>query len=143
MATIKSREAKASAEKAAKSRREAEEKRRRALSSADEWRAGGGHHYLLNIIPTMLRLEGNDVVTSRGARFPISHAKRALSLIRAVINRAEEWRRNGHSCHLGHYSIDRIEANGTVHAGCHVVGWDEIERIALTVETFQEQQVPA
>jgi hypothetical protein len=37
---------------------------------------------------------------------------------------------NGHSIRLGNYAIDRIEPDGTVHAGCHVVRWEEIERIA-------------
>ena len=86
----------------------------------------------------MLRIEGDEVVTSRGARFPISHAKRGLALVRAVMARAEEWVRNGHSCHLGHCVIDRIEANGTVHAGCHVVSWEEIERVAPAIEAFVE-----
>ena len=40
-----------------------------------------------------------------------------------------EGQSDGHTWHLGHYQIDRIEANGTVHAGCHVVAWKAIERI--------------
>jgi hypothetical protein len=27
--------------------------------------------------------------------------------------------------------------NGTVHAGCHVVSWDEIERIAPEIEQYE------
>ena len=137
MAKIKAREAKASAEKAAKTKREQEERRQRALSLADEWRQGGGHHYLLNAIPAMLRIKGHEIETSRGARFPIIHAKRGLALVKAVMARAEEWRPNGQKCRLGYYHIDRIEANGTVHAGCHVVSWDEIQRIADEVEEYE------
>lgn len=44
--------------------------------------------------------------------------------------RGEEWLTNGHTCKLGHYQVSRIEANGTVHAGCHVVEWPAIKRIA-------------
>jgi hypothetical protein len=137
LANIKKREAKASAEKAAKAKREAEERRQKALSLADEWRAGGAHHYLLNAIPAMLRIESHEVVTSRGAHFPIMHAKRGLALVRAVMARAEEWRPNGKACRLGHYHIDRIEANGTVHAGCHVVSWHEIQRVAEDIEAYE------
>lgn len=36
--------------------------------------------------------------------------------------------------HLGVYALDRIEVNGTVHAGCHVVPWPEIERIAAELD---------
>jgi hypothetical protein len=31
--------------------------------------------------------------------------------------------------------VDRIEPDGTVHAGCHVVRWEEIERIAPQLST--------
>ena len=143
MAAIKSREAKASAKKTAETKRKAEEDRVRWAQVAEQWRNGEYHHFLPYSLPTMLRIEGDEVVTSRGARFPISHAKRGLVLVRAVMARAEDWHRNGHSCHLGHYSIDRIEANGTVHAGCHVVTWEEIERIAPAIEAFQAQEVQA
>lgn len=137
LAAIKKREAKKSAEKAAKARQEAEERRKQAESLADIWRQGGAHHYLLNAIPTMLRINGYEVETSLGARFPIIHAKRGLVLVRAVMACNEEWRSNGKSCRLGHYHIDRIEANGTVHAGCHVVSWEEIQRVADDIEAYE------
>jgi hypothetical protein len=137
MAAIKAREAKASAKKAAETKRKAEEDRVRWAQAAEQWRKGEYHHYLPYSLPTMLRIEGNEVVTSRGARFPITHAKRGLLLVRAVMARAEDWHHNSHSCHLGHYAIDRIEANGTVHAGCHIVSWTEIERIAPAIDAFQ------
>ena len=82
-------------------------------------------------------MENHEVVTSRGVRFPIAHAKKGLILVRAVMARGEDWVRNGHSCRLGHYSIDRIEANGTVHAGCHVVSWEEIKRVAAEIEEYE------
>src|SRR6266850_566015 len=108
LANIKKREAKASAEKAAKVRKEAEERRQQALSLADVWRRGGAHHYLLNAIPTILRIENHEVVTSQGARFPIMHAKRGLTLVKAVMARGEDWTSNGQSCRLGHYHIQHI-----------------------------------
>src|SRR5258708_7118215 len=137
MAKMKAREAKAAAEKAAKTRREQEERRQQAPIAADQWRAGGGHSWLLNSLPAMLRTENHEVVTSRGVRFPIMHAKRGLALVKAVMARAEEWLANGRTCKLGHYRIDRIEASGTVHAGCHVVSWYEIQRIADEIEEYE------
>ena len=35
---------------------------------------------------------------------------------------------------LGHYTIDRIEANGTLHAGCHVISLAEIENLAPALD---------
>jgi glycerol-3-phosphate O-acyltransferase len=83
----------------------------------------------------MLRIDGDEVVTSRGARFPVSHAKRALALVRNVRESGQAYVRNGHTIHLGPYAVDRIEADGTVKAGCHVVSWEEIERIASALDS--------
>jgi hypothetical protein len=82
MAAIKSREAKASAKKAAETKRKAEEDRVRWAQAAEQWRKGEYRHYLPYNIPTMLRIEDHEVVTSRGPRFPIIHAKRGLALVR-------------------------------------------------------------
>lgn len=80
-------------------------------------------------VPTALKVMDGEVVTSRGAAFPIDHARRGLALVRSVMARGEEWRTNGHACHLGHYRIERITADGTVYAGCHIVPWDSIKAI--------------
>ena len=84
----------------------------------------------------MLRIDGNEVLTSRGARFPVSHAKRALAFVRKIRESCQAYVRNGRTVHLGHYSIDRIEPDGTVRAGCHVVSWQEIERLAPALDSF-------
>jgi hypothetical protein len=78
----------------------------------------------------MLRVVGDEVETSLGARFPRAHAIRGLAFVRGVRASGREYVRNGHAIHLGNYVVDRIESDGTVHAGCHVVRWEEIERIA-------------
>jgi hypothetical protein len=57
--------------------------------------------------------------------------------VRAVIGRGEAWQTNGHTCHVGHYRLDRIEANGTLKAGCHVIARDEWERIAPLLDAYQ------
>jgi hypothetical protein len=88
----------------------------------------------------MLRIVGDEVQTSLGASFPVEHARLGLRVVREVRATGEEYRRNGHTIHLGHYVIDRIEPNGTVHAGCHVVTWDEIERIASQLDCLVESQ---
>jgi len=59
----------------------------------------------------------------------VEHARRGLALVDAVKASGDAWQRNGHTCHLGNYQIDRIDSNGTVHAGCHVVTYKAIERI--------------
>ncbi len=104
---------------------------------ADLWRQGGPHHYLLNAIPPILRIKGHEVQTSHGASFPIIHAKRGLALVKAVMAKGEDWNSSGRACKLGCYQISHISKEGTVRAGCHLVVWPEIERVAEAIEEFQ------
>jgi len=130
------REAKRAAEKAEQTRRENEREAIRHSENMAQWRAGEYHGGFPYGFPTMLRIVGDEVQTSLGARFPISHAKRALAFVRKVRDSRQAYVRNGHTIHLGPYCIDRIEADGTVKAGCHVVSWDEIERIAPFLDSL-------
>ena len=110
-----------------------------------EWRNGANVHiprpnytwYDYDKMPsihTMLRINGHDVETSLGARVPVSHAKRGLAFVRRVVSSGQEYVRNGHTLHLGHYAIDRIETDGTLHAGCHVIKFAEIENLAPALD---------
>lgn len=78
----------------------------------------------------LMRVSGEEIVTSLSARFPVEHGKKAFAFILERRMRGLAWERNGHSIHLGNFSIDRIDANGDVRAGCHFVKWEEIERMA-------------
>lgn len=129
LTAIRKREAKRAAERAEQTKRERAEAIVRQQELITKWRAGQYSGYLYDV-PAMLRIDGNEVVTSRGARFPVSHARRALAFVREVHESGQAYARNGRTIHLGPYALDRIEANGTVKAGCHVVSWEEIERIA-------------
>jgi hypothetical protein len=134
LTAIRKREAKRAAEKAEQTKRERAEAIVRQRELVTKWRAGLYAGCLYDV-PTMLRIDGDEVVTSRGARFPVSHAKRALALVRNVRESGQAYVRNGHTIHLGPYAVDRIEADGTVKAGCHVVSWEEIERIASALDS--------
>ena len=135
-ARVKRERTRAAEWEAGKPAREAAE--REALAEAEVVRAAwaaGEMSYLpfrrfTTSLPTILRVRDGEVETSGGASFPVSHAKRGLQLVRAVMSRGEEWRTNGHTCHLGHYKIERITPDGTVYAGCHVVPFSSIEAIA-------------
>lgn len=98
----------------------------------DAWLAGESVYYRDNYEwqQTQLRINGDEVQTTRGASFPVSHAKLGLRLVERVIAAGTPWHQNGEQCRLGHYRIDSIDANGTVHAGCHVVTYAAIQRIA-------------
>jgi hypothetical protein len=134
LTAIRKREAKRAAEKAEQTKRERAEALVHQQELIVEWRAGQ-HSGCLYDVPAMLRIIGDDVQTSRGARFPIAHAKRGLAFVRKVRESGQAYVRNGHTIHLGPYAIDRIEPDGTVKAGCHVVSWEEIERIAPLLDS--------
>jgi hypothetical protein len=82
---------------------------------------------------------GAVVQTSRGAEAPLPHVLRALKLWEAVV-RANDlpWVRgerasDDSASRLGHFTLDRIDADGGVHAGCHYFSRAEIERFALAL----------
>ncbi len=124
--------------KAAEDKRVAAERKRVLAESREaiaQWRAGE-YARLPHGLADMLRIskDGQSVETSRGVSFPISHAKRGLALVRAVRERGQEWKTNGHTCALGHYRIDSIQPDGTVRAGCHTVKFSEIERVSAAID---------
>jgi len=134
LGAIRKREAKRASEKAEQTKRKRAEALVRQQEQITQWRASEYHGCLYDI-PPMLRIVGDEVQTSRGARFPVTHAKRALAFIRRVRESGQAYVRNGHTIHLGPYALDRIEPDGTVKAGCHVVSWKEIEQIASALES--------
>jgi hypothetical protein len=78
----------------------------------------------------LLRVNGNEIETSQGARIPLDHAPRLWTLIQAVRASGQPYKRNGHTEHAGQFAIDRVEVDGTLKAGCHQIAYDEIERMA-------------
>jgi hypothetical protein len=96
-----------------------------------EWRAGALPSISrLRSAPCMLRVKGTEIETSWGARFPAEHARKAWRAISAVYHAGVTWQTNGHKIPLGHFQVDRIEADGTLYAGCHTLSRAEIERCA-------------
>lgn len=125
-------------------RREREEQRRRVHIAMrkkelpeliEAWKAGTleSNSRLRSEAPCMLRLDGDDVETSWGARFPIEHARKAWPMIQRVYSAKLDWKRNGQQIRLGHFQIDAIATDGTVSAGCHTIKKDEILRCACMI----------
>lgn len=75
----------------------------------------------------MLRVDENEMETSKGARVPLADAERTFRFANSL--RAKGWHRNGETHNIGNYQIDAINEFGVV-AGCHRVSWDEIDRFA-------------
>lgn len=113
-------------------------RRREQAEQIQRFLAGDPYASYIAGVSPMLRVVGDEVETSLGARFPVAHAKLWLAFVLRVRASGREYVHNGHAIHLGHYVIDRIEPDGTVHAGCHVVRWEEIERITPQLNALIE-----
>lgn len=128
---------KAAAKKRDKERK-AEFERRNALAKVAlvKWRLGEALEYgerdnLYSFLSdTALRVNGEQIETTKGAAFPVSHGALAFKAIIKAKTRGETWQRNGHTIHLGNFQIDTITPEGNVIAGCHTVLYSEIEAIA-------------
>lgn len=96
-------------------------------------------------LPDRLRLsiDGTEVETSKGARVPVDHARKACRIIKKLVASGKTYKHNGHTIHVGHYRIDSIDQQGTVRAGCHVIPYSEIEYISSAIEWIRgDTQLP-
>jgi len=123
----KNREAAKRAE--ANRQREAAEREREAAERAEKW-ANGESDFCPYYGPIRLRIKGDELQTSHGARVPLAHAIKAFRVIKRLRDTGQAYERNGHTIHLGHFALDAVDAQGNVRAGCHNVTWEEIARVA-------------
>lgn len=91
------------------------------------WIAGQDVETTYEFPHPLLRLEGAEVVTSKGARVPVAVAERSFRFVWE--RKASGWHRNGETHDVGGYSLEAVNDQGIV-IGCHRISWDEIERFA-------------
>lgn len=81
--------------------------------------------------PALLRVAGAEIVTSQGARIPLDHAPRLWTFIERVRASGTAYQRNGHTEHAGAFAVDSVAPDGTLTAGCHVIEYAELRRLAV------------
>ena len=120
-------------EKRERERKQREERKREreAQERLQKW-VDGAIDYCPNGYgkPIRLRIKGDELQTSRGARVPLAHAVKAFRVLKRLHDRGQTYQRNGHTIHLGHFALDSLDTEGNVTAGCHIVQWEEIARVA-------------
>ena len=102
------------------------------------WRAGGVGYGLYSI-PVALRIKGDAIETSHGARIPLAEAPRLWTLV----ERARGGERDydvGQA--VGHYRLTKIRRDGSIVVGCHDISYDELRGIARQLGYINEG-VPA
>jgi hypothetical protein len=128
----KERANKVSAKKAEETKKKKAQLLEEQKEAIIEWREGRRteHGYGLSRLPTMLRIYNNEVQTSRGATIPLDHAIRLWPIILKVKASGQSYVHNGHSEHVGNFTVNRIEPNGDVVVGCHLIKFNELEHCA-------------
>ena len=76
---------------------------------------------------------GDYAETTQGARVPLEHVLRVAPLVLDMLKKGKTYKKNGHTIHLGNYTLDEITEDGTVIAGCHKFSREEVERFAKTI----------
>ena len=107
-----------------KREREAQERLQKWVDGETDYPPGGYGQAI------RLRIAGEELQTSRGARVPLAHAVKAFRVLKRLHDKGQAYQRNGHTIHLGHFALDSVDSAGNVRAGCHEVAWEEIARVA-------------
>lgn len=81
----------------------------------------------------LLRINGDEIETSQGARFPVASVAFAWGFVKACKQHGRTWQRNGEQVPLGHFQLDSVDEKGNVKAGCHFVTYAECELLAKTL----------
>lgn len=115
--------------KAAQAKRDAAEKERQqgAFSAWLNGETTDGEYFNARLFPVAFRVEGDDLVSTLGARVPLASARLAFRF--AQSKRAIGWHRNGETFPVGMYQLEAINDQGIV-AGCHRITWAEMERLS-------------
>jgi hypothetical protein len=115
----------------AEKKQKALEKIRKAEKIAEQaealikWRAGENVYH--NFEVTALRVYGDEVQTSRGARIPLAEAVRAWPLLQKIASSGEALRPE--NMRLGYYQVNSIDSNNLI-VGCHTIPMAEVLNVA-------------
>jgi hypothetical protein len=124
------------AEKRSEEKARQAETLRKNSEAIEQWCKGLRSELPWNIETVYLRIEGDEMVTSKGARVPLSHAVALLETIEHCIETRTPYKRNGHTIRIGFYTVDSIDTDGNLRAGCHSILWSQISRIAPMVRSI-------
>jgi hypothetical protein len=91
----------------------------------EKWRAGENVNNFFEV--TALRVKGDEVQTSRGARIPLAEAIRAWPLLRKIAESDEVLRPE--NMRLGYYQVNSID-NKALIVGCHTIPMAEVLAVA-------------
>jgi hypothetical protein len=118
----------------AEKKQKALEKIRKAEKIAEQaealikWRAGENVYH--NFEVTALRVYGDEIQTSRGARIPLAEAVRAWPLLQKIASSGEAVRPS--DMRLGYYRVTQIDSQALI-VGCHNIPMAEVLNVAKSL----------
>lgn len=87
--------------------------------------------------PVMLYREGEECVTTKGARVPLEHAHRIFRMWARLQGKVppEGWVNHGDSQEgrVGHFRVDHISPEGVIKAGCHTIQPEEVRAFGVAM----------
>jgi len=127
--------AQAAAARAAKKQiRDAEKNRIAALEAVERlelWKIGENvNTYGFQFSDTLLRIKGDQIETTRGAKIPVSDALKIYPLLSRAKNTGKTIEAGLHNINLGSYRFNSFDGD-TLVVGCHSIAWNEIEKMAI------------
>jgi len=154
------RETRRNARSAAREAQWEEQRRLDALSLEERiaaWRAGSSARFwnMTRDGFAILRVTGSNVETSQGVSVPINGlagAGRLLRFLTACKNANRPYQRNGHTEHIGNFTVesfqplldDKADVSPTgewiLIAGCHRITWSEIASISDAVRSADKEK---
>lgn len=128
-----SRRAAAEKKRTAAQRKAQAEQEERDRTRREEWLAGAGTYYPREhySAPARLRMQGNAVETSHGARVHVRAAARLWPIAERA-HKAGTTYRPEPPHRVGPYPLDEVSPQG-VRIGCHFITFDEMQRIRAEV----------
>ena len=90
-------------------------------------------HYL----ETMLRIKGDSIETTRGAKIPVEDAIKLWPLLLRVKNGGKTLEAGLHAITLGPYRFNSFDGE-TLIVGCHSIAWSQLERMARELNLIEE-----
>lgn len=94
------------------------------------WRLGEIVGWRRNMAgPVMLRVNGEEIETSQGARIPLAAAPMVWNIVQRALGKGYMPVGLG-GVKIGDYPLTRIEADGTLVAGCHKIPHSELRSMA-------------
>lgn len=113
------------------------EQKTEALASLNSWLAGApgqpkSFHLLRGKVGDLMRVGADgEVETTQRAYVPVDHVREVAPLILLLVRAGRPWRPTGDKVvRLGHYRVDQLDEDGTLHVGCHAFKRAELERFA-------------